>query len=58
MSGERRWNATLLEGPLEESVPRLKDGVEGDLFMHGSGDFAYALATNRRPGTVRMELEI
>ena len=50
MSGERRWNATLLEGPLEESVPRLKDGVEGDLFMHGSGDFAYALATNRRPG--------
>jgi len=45
LSGELPWNATLLEGPLEESIPRLKDQVEGDLFMHGSGDFAYALAT-------------
>jgi len=25
-------------------VPRLKDEVEGDLFVHGSGEFAYALA--------------
>jgi dihydrofolate reductase len=38
------WNATLLEGELEDSVPKLKDAVEGDLFLHGSGEFAYALA--------------
>jgi dihydrofolate reductase len=44
LSGELEWNATLLEGELEDSVPRLKDEVEGDLFMHGSGEFAYALA--------------
>ncbi len=24
--------------------PKLKDEVDGDLFMHGSGEFAYALA--------------
>lgn len=44
LSGELPWNATLLDGPLEESVPRLKAEVDGELFMHGSGDFAYALA--------------
>jgi dihydrofolate reductase len=26
------------------SIPKLKDEVDGDLFMHGSGEFAYALA--------------
>jgi dihydrofolate reductase len=44
LSGELAWNATLLEGGLEDSIPKLKDEVEGDLFMHGSGEFAYALA--------------
>ena len=44
LSGELEWNATALEGDLEESIPRLKDEVDGDLFMHGSGEFAYALA--------------
>ena len=38
------WNATLLEGDLRDSIPKLKDEVDGDLFMHGSGEFAYALA--------------
>lgn len=38
------WNATLLEGDLEDSIPKLKDEVDGELFMHGSGEFAYALA--------------
>ncbi len=41
---ELGWNATLLDGDLEVSVPWLKDEVDGDLFMHGSGEFAYALA--------------
>ena len=44
LSGDLEWNATLLEGDLEDSIPKLKDEVEGDLFMHGSGEFAYALA--------------
>ena len=44
LSGDLEWNATLLEGDVSESIPRLKDEVDGDLFMHGSGDFAYTLA--------------
>jgi dihydrofolate reductase len=44
LSGDLEWNATLLEGDVETSIPGLKDEVDGDLFMHGSGDFAYALA--------------
>jgi dihydrofolate reductase len=44
LAGELGWNGTLLEGVLEDSIPRLKDEVEGDLFVHGSGEFAHALA--------------
>jgi dihydrofolate reductase len=44
LSGDLEWNAALLEGDLEDSIPKLKDEVDGDLFMHGSGEFAYALA--------------
>jgi dihydrofolate reductase len=44
LSGDLEWNATLLEGDLEDSIPRLKKEVDGDLFMHGSGEFAHALA--------------
>ena len=44
LSGELEWNATLLAGDLEDSIPKLKHEVDGDLFMHGSGEFAYALA--------------
>jgi dihydrofolate reductase len=44
LSGDLDWNATLLDGPLEDSIPKLKDEVEGDLFMHGSGEFAHVMA--------------
>jgi dihydrofolate reductase len=44
LSGDLGWNATLLEGSLEDSIPKLKDEVDGDLFMHGSGEFAHSLA--------------
>jgi dihydrofolate reductase len=44
LSGDLVWNATLLDSDLESSIPKLKDEVDGDLYMHGSGDFAYALA--------------
>lgn len=44
LSGELEWNATLLEGDLEDSIRKLKGQVDGDLFVHGSGGFAHALA--------------
>ncbi len=44
LSGVLEWNAILLEAALEDSIPKLKDAVGRDLFMHGSGEFAYALA--------------
>jgi dihydrofolate reductase len=44
LSGDLEWNATVLNGDLEDSIPNLKDEADGDLFMHGSGEFAYALA--------------
>ncbi len=44
LSGDLEWNAALLEGAVEDSIPKLKAEVEGDLYMHGSGEFAYALA--------------
>jgi dihydrofolate reductase len=44
LHGELGWNATLLTGDLEDAIPKLKNEVDGDLFLHGSGEFAYALA--------------
>ena len=44
LSGALEWNATLLDGDVEDSIPRLKRETPGDLFMHGSGEFAHALA--------------
>jgi dihydrofolate reductase len=44
LSGDLEWNATLLEGDLEDSIPKVKEEVDGDLYMHGSGEFAHALA--------------
>src|SRR3954467_6981309 len=32
LSGDLEWNATLLEGNLEDSIPKLKAEVDGDLF--------------------------
>jgi dihydrofolate reductase len=44
LAGDLEWNATVLNGDLEDSIPKLKDEADGELFMHGSGEFAYALA--------------
>ncbi len=44
LRGDLAWNATLLEGDLEDAIPKLKEEVDGDLFLQGSGEFAYALA--------------
>ncbi|MGH2922451.1 MAG: dihydrofolate reductase family protein, partial [Solirubrobacterales bacterium] len=44
LAGELDWNATALDGEISESIPKLKDVVDGDLYHHGSGEFAHALA--------------
>jgi dihydrofolate reductase len=44
LTGDLEWNAISLEGDLEDSIPKLKDEAGGDLFMHGSGEFAHSLA--------------
>lgn len=31
LSGELDWNATALAGEISESIPRLRDDVDGDL---------------------------
>jgi dihydrofolate reductase len=46
-AGDLDWNATLLPGDPEDSIPKLKREVDGDLFLHGSGEFAYSLAEKR-----------
>ena len=52
LSGDLEWNATLLEGDLEDSIPKLKDEVDGD---RGWGrEAAPARATEVRS---RLELE-
>jgi dihydrofolate reductase len=40
LSGPLEWNATALEGDAAETVPRLKEELEGDLFMSGCGELA------------------
>ena len=47
LSGDLEWNAALLDGDLADAIPRLKEEVDGDLFLHGSGEFAYTLAEKR-----------
>ncbi len=44
LSGDLEWNATSLAGDLADSLPKLKEATDGDLFTHGSGELAYALA--------------
>src|ERR1700709_2823960 len=44
LAGDPGWNGNPLGGSVEESIPELKDEVDGDVFVHGSGEFAHALA--------------
>jgi dihydrofolate reductase len=39
-------NTTVLEGDLTESVPKLRDEVDGDIVVHGSAQLAQALIEN------------
>ena len=40
------WNAALIEGDAVDGVARLKDEVEGDLFLIGCGELACHLIAN------------
>jgi dihydrofolate reductase len=44
LSGDLEWNSTVIEGDIETGLPALKDELDGDLYCHGSGEFAHALA--------------
>lgn len=43
LEGPLAWNATLIEGDLETGVTKIKEEADGDLFLHGAGEFAYNL---------------
>jgi dihydrofolate reductase len=43
LEGPLEWNATPLEGEAAETVPRLKEELDGDLFMSGCGELGRAL---------------
>jgi dihydrofolate reductase len=43
LQGPLEWNATLLEGDGVEAVRKLKDELDGDLLLSGTGEFATAL---------------
>jgi dihydrofolate reductase len=40
LHGSLDWNATVIEGELAEGVRKLKDDLDGDLFMSGCGELA------------------
>jgi dihydrofolate reductase len=40
LQGPLEWNASLLDGDVEEAVPKLKAELEGDLVVSGCGEFA------------------
>jgi dihydrofolate reductase len=40
LQGSLDWNATVIEGELAEGVRKLKEELDGDLFMSGCGELA------------------
>lgn len=45
--GPLGWNATLIEGDAVDGVARLKDELEGDLFLIGCGELARGGSSTR-----------
>lgn len=43
LTGPLVWNATLIEGELDQAVPALKERHSGNLIVTGCGKFAHAL---------------
>jgi dihydrofolate reductase len=46
LQGSLEWNATAIEGDASEGISRLKDELEGDLFLIGCGELAAYLLAN------------
>ena len=42
LSGDLEWNATAL-GDVDDAIPKLKDDVDGDLYVSGSGTLVRAM---------------
>lgn len=45
LTGPLEWNATLIEGTVEQAIPRLKAEHTGNLIVSGCGELAHTLAT-------------
>lgn len=45
LSGPLEWNATLLDGNVEQAVPALKEKHAGNLIVSGCGELAHTLTT-------------
>ena len=43
LSAPLEWNATLIEGDLDEAVPKLKAEHDGNLIVSGCGELAHSL---------------
>ena len=43
LSGRLDWNAQVIEGDAVDGIRRLKDDLDGDLFLSGCGELACAL---------------
>jgi hypothetical protein len=43
LSGPLEWNATLLDGNVEQTVPALKEKHTGNLIVSGCGELAHTL---------------
>ena len=43
LTGELEWNARAIEGDAVEGIRRLKDEVDGDLFLSGCGELTRGL---------------
>jgi dihydrofolate reductase len=43
LSGDLDWNATAIEGDAVDGIRRLKEDIEGDLFLSGCGELAVGL---------------
>jgi dihydrofolate reductase len=46
LQGPLEWNATVIEAAAAEGVSRLKDELDGDLFLIGCGELARELLAN------------
>jgi dihydrofolate reductase len=53
LQGSLDWNATAIEGDAAQGVSRLKDELDGDLFLIGCGELARHLLAERLVDEVR-----